>query len=315
MISKKFKRPGIGVIKRYDNGGVTLETEPTDPPKKGPVVIPEEEFNRRVIMAKSGEARRFLEEFYSQPEVRNKLAQSLAFVPDGEGPPRPAEMTKAYQALAKMYPNRVEEMATYDGLASVMADHMGDFMGSMGNMKFEDTDQQTSGSVVRSSGDVRSGMGTSQRPFTMGMRPIQERMNIGVQVDPWATTPTYIHEMTHATDIHDNPYAKDYLNRRRKRLSMSQDPDEFISNYEALAEAGEKIGLEAPDFLAYVGDPGETLARLNEIRYEGVMNLMHPMNYEYAVDDIPSIESTKAFRELAAVYGAENVIEMLNEIF
>ena len=73
--------------------------------------------------------------------------------------------------------------------------------------------------------------------------------------------------------------------------------------------------LNPADFLAYVGEPTETLARLNSIRYTSYEDMGNSMDYEFAVDDIPSLSSNKEFQQLAAVYGAENVVEMLNEIY
>ncbi len=303
---KKPKR----LIKKYEHGG------PHDDPKKKSNEDLIKDFDRRIIGNKSNYAMDFLGDFYAQPEVRSKIAQNLAFT-QGDGPPEPATRTEAYNILSRMYPNRTDEMVTYEGLANVLSDHYGDFMGSMGNMNFEDNDPFTGGRVTRSAGPVRSGKGSQQNPFTMGMRPQQERMNVEVQIDPMRPMSTYVHEMTHATDVHNNPGNVAIMDKYRKRLSMNQGSEDFTKNYEALSEAGNRLGMDAADFLAYVGQPTETLARLNEIRYDMNDRSGNPMNYEYAYDDIPSLieNDTKAFRELAAVYGAENVVEMLNEIF
>ena len=159
----------------------------------------------------------------------------------------------------------------------------------------------------------------------MGMRPYQERMNVSVQVDPYAPTSTYVHELTHAADLRDNPGNIAIMDKYRKNLSAKMDIGEFQKNFEALGMEGKKIGMQPADFLAYVSQPSETLARLNAIRYDMIEEAgyrgeeTNPMDYEYAFDDIPALMKHggkgTAFKQLAAVYGAENVVEMLNEIY
>ena len=123
-----------------------------------------------------------------------------------------------------------------------MADHYGDFMGSMGNMEFEDPDIYTGGFVERViDGPSRSGMGGPTRPFTMGMRPQQERMNKRVQIDSHKPMETFVHEMTHATDIHNNPGTIAYLDERRKRLNMDQGADELARIMKSSRKRAKKL--------------------------------------------------------------------------
>ena len=340
---------GRRLIKRYEHGGshpVTPDSTNASIVVGDPTKLELEElrqFNTRRQQGLSEGAMNFLNEFYSQPNVREKIAANLAAATGGKGPaPEPKE-TATYKALARMYPNRVDEMSTYEGLANVVADHYGDFSASMGNFTFGfDPDRRTKGFVEYfadkdfdpeastrnpNTPRSRSGAGRVTKPFVMGMRPYQERMNEQVQIDPYAPTSTYIHELTHAADIMNNPGNAALMDKYRKRLSMTQNPEEFQSNFESLSEEAHKINMDAADFLAYVGKPSETLARLNAIRYDMIEDNKqrgmeaNPMDYEYAYDDIPalmkhgSFGEGQAFKQLAAVYGAENVVEMLNEIY
>ncbi|MEL0118180.1 MAG: hypothetical protein VXB01_04485, partial [Opitutae bacterium] len=285
------------------------------------------------------------------PHVRQRLAQNLAYVPGDTGPPIHATETPQYEVLSRMYPNRVDEMATYEGLANVIADHYGDFSASMGNFRFADDDHKTRGYVrwvppyelageiplkARQNAEVqqmrsdyprsRSGAGSASKPFIMGMRPQQERMNVAVQVDPFAPSSTYVHEMSHAADIQRNPYTEDYIGRTKRAFKGTLD-EEMVQTINDVNSEADKLGMSATDFLDYVSRPTETLARLNAIRYDMIIEAAfrgqepNAMDYEYAYDDIPALMSHgdfnagKAFKQLAAVYGAENVVDMLNEIF
>ena len=348
-MNPRRKRPaGRRLIKRYEHGGphpVTSDSTSTSTVVGDPT--PEElrgirDFYTRRQQNVSKDAMDFLNRFYSQPSVRQKIAENLATTP-GEGPaPEPKE-TATYKTLARMYPNRIDEMSTYEGLANVVADHYGDFSASMGNFTFGfDPDRRTRGFVDYFADEdfdpeastrnpntprSRSGAGRVTKPFVMGMRPFQERMNLQVQVDPYAPTSTYIHELTHAADIMNNPGNAALMNKYRKKLNPKMDTEEFQRNFEALGMEGKKVGMQPAEFLAYVGMPTETLARLNAIRYDMIEDNRYrgieanPMDYEYAYDDIPalmkhgSFGEGKAFKQLAAVYGAENVVEMLNEIY
>jgi len=341
----RHKRPaGRRLIKKYEHGGPHEDEGTTitfgDPTKEELEEI--RQFNTRRQQGLSKDAMDFLSEFYSQPGVRQKIAANLAVGPGGMGPAPETKETETYQILAKMYPNRIDEMSTYEGLANVVADHYGDFSASMGNFSFGvDPDKRTSGFVDYFPSEVyddtverhpnaprsRSGTGRATKPFTMGMRPFQERMNEQVQVDPYAPTSTYVHEMTHAADIMNNPGNVALMDKYRKRLNPTMDPYEIKENFESLSEEANRINMGVSDFLAYVGKPTETLARLNAIRYDMIKEAgqrgeeANPMDYEYAYDDIPALMKHgsfgrgQAFRQLAAVYGAENVVEMLNEIY
>ena len=151
-MNPRRKRPvGRRLIKRYDHGGphpVTPDSTSTSTVVGDPT--PEElkgirDFYTRRQQNVSGEAMDFLDRFYSQPSVREKIAENLSTAP-GEGPtPEPKE-TATYKTLARMYPDRVDEMSTYEGLANVVADHYGDFSASMGNFTFGfDPDRRTRG--------------------------------------------------------------------------------------------------------------------------------------------------------------------------
>ena len=326
----RHRRPtGKRLIKKYDHGGEHPTAEELENIRQ---------FNQRRQQSSSLQAMDFLNEFYSQPHVRQKIAANLAMAPGGMGPAPETKETDTYKALARMYPERIDEMSTYEGLANVVADHYGDFSASMGNFRFGDDSDRTEGYVrhyaqekydkegsAPNSPRSRGGTGRVTKPFTMGMRPYQERMNVAVQVDPYAPRNTYVHELTHAADIMNNPGNVALMDKYRKQLNMSQGPEEFTKNFESLSEEAGKIKMDAADFLAYVGKPTETLARLNEIRFDMIREAgyrgeeTNPMDYEYAFDDIPTLMSHggdgQAFKQLAAVYGAENVIEMLNEIY
>ena len=341
MNTRRKKDRGRKLIKRYEHGGEHPTDEELDDIRQ---------FNQRRQQSVSQMSREFLNKFYSQPHVRQKIAENLSRAPGGVGPAPEAKETSTYKTLARMYPNRIDEMSTYEGLANVVADHYGDYSASMGNFKFGDDDSRTRGYVefyrpdqydqeisdrakahpqvqrLRSNEPrSRSGAGRVTKPFTMGMRPYQERMNVSVQVDPYAPTSTYVHELTHAADLRDNPGNIAIMDKYRKRLSPTMDPYEIKENFESLVGEANKARMGVSDFLAYVGQPSETLARLNAIRYDMIEEAgyrgeeTNPMDYEYAFDDIPTLMKHggkgTAFKQLAAVYGAENVVEMLNEIY
>ena len=153
-MNPRRKRPtGRRLIKRYEHGGphpvtsdsTSASTVVGDPTKEELEGI--RNFNTRRQQNVSESAMDFLNRFYSQPSVRQKIAENLATA-TGEGPRTVPKETATYKALARMYPNRADEMYTYEGLANVVADHYGDFSASMGNFTFGvDPDRRTKGFV------------------------------------------------------------------------------------------------------------------------------------------------------------------------
>jgi len=256
--------------------------------------------------------------------------------------------------LKNMYPERENTLMSFKGLSDTYADLMSDFSASMGNMKFSDDDEGSSGYVFK---DDFSGvkenpfykdpdtmedsqylkgrsvyyprqenLGFKEKPLVMGMGKYQNRMNEAIQIDPNQDVSTFIHEMTHAGDIEENSFNTGYINDVRYEATKTGSEQN-----EMLMERSWDYAMNPEDWFYYVTKPTETLARLNVLRYgmykhfgsedspykqEDFVNYTYGTNPRKEASILNSDESVKiAYDDLKSVYGEDVIIDMLNNVY
>lgn len=254
--------------------------------------------------------------------------------------------------LRMMFPEREQSLMTFKGLSDTYADMMGDFSASMGNMRFDDSGEGSSGYVQRQRNRTgvrpndmydfpgeheyskgksiynarQDKLGFKSKPYIMGMGKYQNRMNEAIQVDPDQDTSVFIHEMTHAGDIESNSFNEQYIDA----ISYDAKVDGSEQN-KMLKDRSRDYGSSPQEWFSYVTKPTETLARLNQLRYamykhfgsedspykqEDFVNYTYGNNPRKEVNIFKNDKSSRAaYDDLRSVYGEDVIMDMLNNLY